>query len=433
MRGADLVVASLSKAGVKVVFSLSGNQIMPIYDACIDAGIRIIHTRHEGAAVYMAEAYAQLTGEIGVALVTAGPGFTSSLGPLFTARSAESPVLLLSGDSPRSGDGKGCFQELDQVAMSHASTKLSMRPEQAENLGLDLAKAISTAVSGRPGPVHLALPVDLLTQEIGDIAPPDQAYFEPVAVMPDESMADAIVALLASAKQPVILTGPALNPTRAPHLKDLSRAMDAPVISMESPRGLKDPSLGDFARVLGLADVILVLGKNIDHTTGFGQAPAMSDGCKFIVIDPDNEILERARRALGARLEAGHCVDADATAQMLLQRAVNVESRTQWHRQVKQAIDFRSPAPALVENQPMLPSELCFGIQTFLDKADDPILIIDGGEFGQWAQACLSANTRMINGPSGCIGGSICSVPKAPIAQQDSSMKSNDASTSGCP
>jgi acetolactate synthase-1/2/3 large subunit len=78
MRGADLIANTLSKAGVKVIFSLSGNQIMPIYEACIDCGIRIIHTRHEGAAVYMAEAYAQLTGEVGIAMVTAGAGLSIS-------------------------------------------------------------------------------------------------------------------------------------------------------------------------------------------------------------------------------------------------------------------------------------------------------------------------------------------------------------------
>ena len=84
MRGADLLVQTLSRAGVTRIFSLSGNQIMPIYDACFDAGIEIIHTRHEAAAVFMAEAYAQLTGTVGVAMVTAGAGAANALGPLFT-------------------------------------------------------------------------------------------------------------------------------------------------------------------------------------------------------------------------------------------------------------------------------------------------------------------------------------------------------------
>ena len=112
MRGADLIVKTLVEVGVSKIFSLSGNQIMPIYDACINANIEIIHTRHEASAVFMADAYAQLTGKIGVCLVTAGPGMSNALGPLYTARQSESPVLLLTGDSPTN---------LDKLSLIHIS------------------------------------------------------------------------------------------------------------------------------------------------------------------------------------------------------------------------------------------------------------------------------------------------------------------------
>ena len=82
MRGADLVTKALSEAGVQTIFSLSGNQILPIYDACIDAGIELVHVRHEAAAVFMADAWAQITGDVGVALVTAAPGFAKETGAL---------------------------------------------------------------------------------------------------------------------------------------------------------------------------------------------------------------------------------------------------------------------------------------------------------------------------------------------------------------
>ncbi|NCW55968.1 MAG: thiamine pyrophosphate-binding protein, partial [Rhodobacteraceae bacterium] len=105
------LIQTLANNGVEVIFSLSGNQIMPLYDACIDADIRIIHTRHEGAAVYMAEAYAQITGKIGVALVTAGPGLLNAVSALYSAARSESPVLLISGDAAVNMDGRGGFQE----------------------------------------------------------------------------------------------------------------------------------------------------------------------------------------------------------------------------------------------------------------------------------------------------------------------------------
>src|ERR1700722_6622870 len=95
-RGAGALVRTLSNAGVKHVFTLSGNHIMPIFDACVGADIELIHTRHEAAAVHMADAYARLTGNVGVALVTGGPGHANAVSALYTAQMAESPVVFLS-------------------------------------------------------------------------------------------------------------------------------------------------------------------------------------------------------------------------------------------------------------------------------------------------------------------------------------------------
>ena len=130
MRGANLVTEALASAGVTTIFSLSGNQIMPVYDACLDTGLRIIHTRHEAAAVFMADAHAQLTGTLGVCMVTAAPGAANALGPLFSARLSDSPVLFLTGDSPVAQDGRGAFQELDQVG----DDVLSRRPSSTQGL-----------------------------------------------------------------------------------------------------------------------------------------------------------------------------------------------------------------------------------------------------------------------------------------------------------
>ena len=422
MRGADLIAQSLSIAGVKVIFSLSGNQIMPIYDACIDVGIRIIHTRHEGAAVYMAEAYAQLTGEVAVAMVTAGPGFASGLGPLYTARASETPILYLSGDSPLSGDGKGCFQELDQVSMTRPVTKLSLRPRRTENLGFDIAMGMRIAASGRSGPVHIALPFDLLSNEISDAVLPSIDDFLPEVNRPGEAEIEFIIDAIAEAERPVVLTGPSLNQTRAPYMVKLADALDAPVISMESPRGLKDPCLGDFATALSKADVILVLGKMLDHTAGFGQPPAMGGSCQIFVVDADTDMLERARRALKSRMKLGHRADTVATAKLLIEKAKAGSNRSKWRSEMADAIAYRFPVRVNADKQPMLPTALCAAVQRFLDKVKNPVLIIDGGEFGQWAQACLAAGTRLINGPSGCIGGSIGYALAAKIAKPDATV-----------
>jgi len=409
MRGADLLVQTLAKAGVDTIFTLSGNQIMPIFDACLDAGIRLVHARHEGACGFMADAYAQVTGKPGIALVTAAPGFANGLGPLYSARSAESPVILMSGDSPRAHDGMGAFQELDQVRISEPLTKLSFRPRAASALGEDMAQALRAATAGRPGPVHMALPFDLLNEEVGEVDLPSDINLAPETVAPDADTVGVLTAALRGASRPVILTGPVLNPSRAVGLLDqLADAADAPVVPLESPRGLNDPCLGRFAETLAKADVIVSLGKYLDFTTGFAQPPAMSATCRFLVVDPDAMILGRARRALGARLRYAARADSPAAAETLIAAMDGGDARAEWRREMAEAVADRTPVPAESGDGPMHPATLCVAVQRLLDAADDPILIVDGGEFGQWAQACINAPTRVINGPSGAIGGALC-------------------------
>ncbi|HNY48458.1 MAG TPA: thiamine pyrophosphate-binding protein, partial [Casimicrobium sp.] len=117
-RGADALIHSLKQSGVKRIFTLSGNHIMPVFDAAFASGIELIHTRHEAAAVHMADAYARITGEPGVALVTGGPGHANAVSALYTAQMAESPVVLLSGHAPNNQLGMGAFQEMRQADLA---------------------------------------------------------------------------------------------------------------------------------------------------------------------------------------------------------------------------------------------------------------------------------------------------------------------------
>ena len=402
MRGADILVRTLARAGVRRIYSVSGNQIMPVYDACIDAGIEIVHTRHEAAAVFMADATAQLTGQVGVALVTAAPGFANALGALYTARASESPVVLLSGDAPLGHDQKGAFQELSQAAMAAPVTKLSFRASSAAGLAGDVARAVRTALSGRPGPVHLALPFDLVEVEVaGDLPAAHSLRAEPMAASSEDIA--AIQAALGGAQKPLILTGPSMNATRAGELLSrLAEAAQAPVVPMESPRGLRDPSLGDFSRALSKVDLILCLGKTIDFTLGFG---AGADGASWLVVSAESGERDRAHRNLGARLV--RCIAADPRAvAAVLASAPAVGERTPWRSEVAGLIAARGPSSA--GGGKITPEALCAAVQRQIDAAEQPVLVSDGGEFGQWAQACLTAKRRLINGPSGAIGSGLC-------------------------
>src|SRR4051812_13208788 len=170
LRGADIVARSLKRLGCRRVFTLSGNHIMSIFDAALDADLDLVHVRHEAAAVHMADAHGRLTGEPGIALVTGGPGHANPGGALFTALGAESPMGLLSGPAAAWELGRGGFQELRQADMAAPVTKASWTASATETLGRDIAEAMRIATAGRPGPVHLSLPSDLLDARVDDSA-----------------------------------------------------------------------------------------------------------------------------------------------------------------------------------------------------------------------------------------------------------------------
>ena len=496
MNGAGLLVDTLVRAGVRRIFSLSGNQIMPVYDACIDVDLSIVHVRHESAAVHMADAWAQITGEIGVALVTAGPGFANALSALFSARHSESPVLLLSGDSPVAADGNGAFQEMPQIDLVRPLVKTARRPGRAGRIGHDVAAAIACARSGRPGPVHVALPFDVLGTPAGEgcLVRAAELARRPRA-LPGPT-ADDVAGRLARAKRPIVLTSPSLNRSRAgARIAAIETALHVPVVAMESPRGLRDPALGTFADVLAASDLVVLLGKAVDFSVGFARPPALDPAAELVVIDPDHRMIDRAYRIAGRRVVVSACADPDFAADALVSAAPAIvaagsgASAPAWCAEVADAIANRSVAveaaavgtvagaavaaaaateagaadsdvvepaateagivepaaaeadvvepaateagivepaaakPGAVESNAVEPAArfhprlLCEAVQRVLDAADEAILICDGGEFGQWAQASCTAPVRIVNGLSGAIGGGLCHALAAKLAR----------------
>src|SRR5580692_5877436 len=161
LRGADIVLRVLERAGHNTIFTLSGNHIMSLFDAAIETRHTLVHTRHEASAVHMADAWGRLTGEAGIAMVTGGPGHANAVGALYTALGAESPMVLLSGHAATWELGRGGFQEIRQADMAAPVTKASWTATSAVTLGRDVGEAMRIATAGRPGPVHLSLPSDL--------------------------------------------------------------------------------------------------------------------------------------------------------------------------------------------------------------------------------------------------------------------------------
>ena len=419
-RGADALVQSLRALGVRRVFTLSGNHIMPVFDAALDAGIELIHTRHEAAAVHMADAWARLTGEPGIALVTGGPGHANAVAALYTASMAESPVVLLSGHAPLGELGMGAFQEMRQADIAAPLTKASWTSAGADAIASDMKRAVAIALAGRPGTVHLSLPSDGLEGETRST--PAQTRDEaPHSAMPD---AAPFLERLRRAKRPLILTGPA-SMTRAgrERMARLEAATGIAVIGMESPRGIADPSLGAFAQILGEADCVLLLGKRLDFTLKFGGSPAFAAQCEFLQIDAEAHEIERTRRAVGAGLVASAMSNAFVAADALTREAQrHGPARGDWLPEARAAIAYRPPAwDGATSSEPgrLHPVQALRPLQALLDAHADAVFISDGGEIGQWAQACLHAPHRVINGVAGSIGAALPFALAARLAQPD--------------
>ncbi len=415
IRGAEILLRTLARAGVGTVFTLSGNHIMSVFDAAPGQGIELIHVRQEAAAVHMADAWARLTGQVGVALVTGGQGHANAVAALCTAQAGEVPVLLLSGHAPLSELGRGAFQELAQAEMAAPLCKASVTLQSTETLAQDIAAAMRLAREGRPGPVHVSLPTDVLERAI--MQPEPALEFQPGPMLPDAAVLAEVRAALQGAARPLVLAGPALcTPSGRHALAALQGALGVPVLAMESPRGVNDPSLGALAEVLAQADVVCLLGKALDFTLKFGAA---APAARWLLLEPDAALIARAHAALPGRVAlAARCAPL-AGATLLAADARPVPAQAAWLAEVLAATAFRPPGWAgLPEGGAIHPVQLMRALAPYLARPD-AVLVSDGGEIGQWAQACLSAPSRVINGVAGAIG------PAVPFALAASRSRQN--------
>jgi acetolactate synthase-1/2/3 large subunit len=308
--------------------------------------------------------------------------------------------------------------------MAAPVTKASWTAKDATALGQDIGEAIRIATSGRPGPVHVSLPSDLLDAKVDESAVmwPDGSAAERTAL--NEPVADEIVTAIAGAKRPVIIAGPQLsNIAGRALLAKLEAATGAPAVIMESPRGIADATLGAFADVVGRADLVVLLGKALDFTTKWASGPAFDQGLRIIAIDPDPALVERARKEKGARLMIGCAADATLAAKALISRAK--KSSSSWLTEARTALDNRpaewsrlvSPTPGRLH-----PAEVFRALRPFVETDPSTVLICDGGEFAQWGQSMLPLRRRLINGVTGSIGSSLSFAlaarlvePRAPV------------------
>ena len=302
LSGGHLVARTLKQAGVGHLFTLCGGHILPIYDGCLTEGVEVIDVRHEQAAAHAGDAYARLTRNIGVAAVTAGPGVTDAVTGVANAYSARSPLLLIGGAAPLGLRGLGSLQEVEQVDLLRPITKGSWTVSETRQIPEVLTTAIRTALTGRPGPVFVEIPVDLLMTMIEDrLASIPTGYVHRRASAPDAESIEVVARLLGGAERPVLMAGSGVYwDDAAADLTAFAEATGLPVFMNGAGRGClpsRHPLAYSQARsfALGQADVVLVLGTPLDFRLGYGRPPSFADHARVVMVDCDPVELGRNR------------------------------------------------------------------------------------------------------------------------------------------
>lgn len=299
---AQTIVEWLKSLGVDTVFGIPGVHTIELYRALSGAGIRHVTPRHEAGAGFMADGYARVSGRFGVALVITGPGVTNTLTPMAQARADSIPILVISGVNPREtlGKGLGCLHELpDQRAITRGVGP-ALHLEDPRSLPGVLAQAGRALTTGRGGPVHVQIPLDLMTVP----APAPAPLATPGTTLPDAAKAQA---RLRAAKRPLILAGGGCRCAEA-ELIAAAESLGAPVVLSANARGLMhrhplavpaSASLDPVRAMIEDADVVLAVGTELgptDYDVFATGRPAIAR--VMIRIDIDGAQLARHRAEL---------------------------------------------------------------------------------------------------------------------------------------
>jgi acetolactate synthase I/II/III large subunit len=410
---AGLVARLLKARGVKRVFALCGGHIMPIWMRLDAEGIRIIDVRDERAAVHMAQAHAELTGELGVALVTAGPGMTNAITGIANAHVSRAPVLVMSGASPGAQENRGGLQDLDHTQLVRTITRYARTVREPSLALAELDEAVARAFGdgGEPGPAYIDFPTDTLRAIVPkplQLEEQLRAKPRPVA-FPDPAQIVDAVDLLWSARRVLVISGRGARGA-ATELTALLDRLGAVYLDTGESRGLvpdTHPAVVGAMRgaVMGDADVVLTVGRRLDFQLAYGS-PAVFKSAKFVRIgDISAETRDNRRGAveiLASPVE---------TLRALVQQAGNRVSEVDrnWAARLRSSHEERarklqqtmSSAPAGSDGR-LHPNRVLSALQQAI--GNDAVVITDGGDFLSFARVGLSAPLMLDPGPFGCIG-----------------------------
>ncbi|HJV08776.1 MAG TPA: acetolactate synthase large subunit [Acidimicrobiales bacterium] len=314
LNGGQALIKSLEMEGVEVVFGLPGGAILPVYDPIIDSPIRHILVRHEQGAGHMAEGYAHVTGRPGVAMVTSGPGATNIVTPLADAMMDSIPIVVITGQVPSSAIGTDAFQECDIVGVTRSVTKHNELVTSAQDIPRIIHEAFHIATTGRPGPVLVDIPKDLVDPNNPNSAMewywPDSVDlpgYKPT-VKGHPRMIREAAKLIAESRRPVIYAGGGILKARAAEaLRELAELTGISVVTTLMARGafpdshplcLGMPGMhGNYTAITSMqrSDLLIALGSRFDDRVT-GKVGAFAPDAKIIHVDVDPAELGKVRR-----------------------------------------------------------------------------------------------------------------------------------------
>ena len=429
--GSEVLAKALRTQGVDTMFYLMGGPMLETEAACIQLGIRAIDHRHEQAASFAAHAYTRVTRRPGVCMGCSGPGATNLVTGVATAFTDCAPLVAIGGASPRVYQGMEAFQEIDQLGVMKPITKWAERIFDAKRIPDVVATAFRQATTGRPGPVYIDMPGDILGEKVEEESIHYAPAWKPAPrTLGDPAAVKEAIALLARAERPVVIAGSGVWwSDGAAALQAFVEATGIPFYTKPISRGLipEDHALSFLnarSKAFTEADVVLAVGTRFDWMIQFGRPPRFAADLKVIHVDINPSQLGHNRE-----VDVPIAGDARAVLEQLRAEAegkINPRLYAGWTGKLRTLDAEKSSEMDKAmsnDNTPIHPLRLCKEVRDFLRR--DAILVVDGQEilnFGRQAIPTYVPGHRLNSGAFGTMGVGLPYGVGAKVAKPDTQV-----------
>jgi thiamine pyrophosphate-dependent acetolactate synthase large subunit-like protein len=415
LTGSEILARSLKNEGTDILFFLMGGPMLLAEASCIKEGIRPLDVRHEQSAALMGQAYSRLLQKPSVCMAASGPGVINLTTGIANAFVDCAPVVAIGGSSPIGQFGRQVFQEIDQVAIMKPMTKWADRVYNLKRIPEQVNNAFQKAMSGKPGPVYLDFPGDILYAKIDEEQIDWSLSGRPLLAarpMGEEAQVEALVRALAQASQPIILSGSGVIWSQAwPELTALVEGAGIPFYTTPQGRGvLPDDHPYSYPSTRSAAfreaDLIIVIGTRMNYIISHAAPPRFNPNATIARIDIDGDEIATAPR----RVDIGIVGDCKMVLGQII-RALNGGDRDRyapWRDKLGQREAEKRAAPGAnktFDELPIHPLRLCEEIKNFMQR--DAILVVDGQEilnYGRQSMPTYVPGHRLNSGPFGMMG-----------------------------